>query len=152
MFLFISPRENASTVFLISFEILQKKCENITFFYFYRFIGKVLKDGRSRFLANLSIIELFQKSFWSFRLLSRNIYLNEHYLVAVPASTEKKHALGKHCVQTNTTLPPPKTPNYIVLFISPDYYYITVNRKENPNVSLLLMFYISRKQPPASAC
>ena len=85
-----------------------------------------------------------------FCLLSRNTYLNEHYLVAVPASNEEKHALDKHCIQTNTLLPPTKTPNYIALFISPDDYDITVNQKENANVLLLLTFYISRKQPPAS--
>ena len=58
----------------------------------------------------------------------------------------------KHCIQTNAILPPAKTPNYMALFISPDYYDITVNRKENPDVLLLLMFYISRKQPSESAC
>ena len=85
-----------------------------------------------------------------FCLLSTNTYLNEHYLVAVPASTEENHALGKYWIQTNTFLPPAKTPNYIALFILPDDYDITVTRKENANVLLLLMFYISRKQPPES--
>ena len=42
-----------------------------------------------------------------------------------------------------------KTPNYIALFISPDDYDITLNRKENANVLMLLMFYTSLKQPPA---
>ena len=51
----------------------------------------------------------------------------------------------------STLLPPGKTPNYMALFISPDDYDITVNRKENANVLLLLMFHISQKQPPASA-
>ena len=43
-----------------------------------------------------------------------------------------------------------KTPSYIALFISPDDYDITVNQKENANVLMVLMFYISRKQSPAS--
>ena len=38
----------------------------------------------------------------------------------------------------------------IAFIISPDDYDITVNQKENSNVLLLLMFHISRKQPPAS--
>ena len=38
----------------------------------------------------------------------------------------------------------------IAFIISPDDYDITVNQKENANVLLLLMFHISRKQPPAS--
>ena len=33
-----------------------------------------------------------------------------------------------------------KTPNYIALFISPDNYDIAVNRKENANVLMFLMF------------
>ena len=37
---------------------------------------------------------------------SRNKYFNEHYLVNAPASTEQKHVLGKHCIQTQTPLPP----------------------------------------------
>ena len=85
-----------------------------------------------------------------FCLSWRNTYFDEHYLVTAPASTEQKHALGKHCIQTKTPLPPAKTTNYIALFISPDDYDITVNRKKNANVLLLLMFYISRKQPAAS--
>ena len=76
-----------------------------------------------------------------FCLCWRNTYFNEHYLVtAPPASSEQKYALCKHCIQTKTPLPPAKTPNYIVLFISPDDYDITVNRKENTNVLMLLNF------------
>ena len=71
-----------------------------------------------------------------FYLLSRNTYFNEHYLVAAPASTEQRHALGKHCIQT---------PNYVALFTLPDDYDITVNQKEKANVLMLLMVYISRK-------
>ena len=49
-----------------------------------------------------------KKVFEVFCLLSRNIYFNEHYLVTAPVSTEQKHALGKHCIQTKTPLPPAK--------------------------------------------
>ena len=93
-------------------------------------------------------MELFGKN-EVFCLRWRNTYFNEHYLVTAPASIKQKYALGKHCIQTKTPLPPAKTPNYIALFISPDDYDITVNRKENANVLMLLVFYISRKQPPA---
>ena len=86
-------------------------------FYFFRFIEKVPKDGRSQFLPNLLIIDVFQKRFCP---LSGNTYFNEYYLVAAPASTEQKHGVGKHCIQTKTSLPPAKTHNCIALFISPD--------------------------------
>ena len=84
-------------------------------------------------------MELFGKN-EVFCLRSRNTYFNEHYLVTAPASTEQKHPLSEHCIQTKTPLPPAKIPNYIALFISPDDYDITVNRKENANVLMLLMF------------
>ena len=38
----------------------------LDFFIFFSFIEKVPKDGRSQFLENLLITELFQKRFWSF--------------------------------------------------------------------------------------
>ena len=45
-----------------------------------------------------------------------------------------------HCIQTKTLLPSAKTPSYIALIISPNDYDTTVNRKENANVLMLLMF------------
>ena len=60
-------------------------------------------------------------------------------LVAASASSEQKHTSGKHCMKRHFyhLL---KTPNYIALFISPDDYDTTVNRKENGNVLMFLMF------------
>ena len=71
-------------------------------------------------------------------------------LVAAPASSEQKHVSRKHCIQQRHFYHLLKTPNYIALFISPDDYDITVNQKENANVLMVLMFYISQKQSPAS--
>ena len=85
-----------------------------------------------------------------FYLLSRNTYFNEHYLVAAPASTEQKHHWASTVYKQRHFYHLLKTPNYIALFTSPDDYDITVNRIEKANVLMLLMFYISRKQPLAS--
>ena len=60
-------------------------------------------------------------------------------LVAAPASSEQKHVSGKHCIQQRHVYHLLKTPNCITLFISPDDYDITVNRKENANVLTFLM-------------
>ena len=54
LFLFI----NSITVFIKPFENSTEKCELVLLFSFHR---KVPKDRRSQFLANLLIIELFQK-------------------------------------------------------------------------------------------
>ena len=121
------------------------------FFYFSRFIGKVPKDGRSQFLANLLITELFQKRFWSF-LPTFKKHLFKWTLLGRCSCLWGKVCIGQALNTEIHFYHLLKTPNYIALFISPDEYDITVNRKENANVLLFLMFHISRKQSPASVC
>ena len=85
-------------------------------------------------------MNFFKNVFDVFCQLSRNTYFNEcPMLVAASASSEQKHTSGKHCMKRHFyhLL---KTPNYIALFISPDDYDTTVNRKENGNVLMFLMF------------
>ena len=85
-------------------------------------------------------MNFFKNVFDVFCQLSRNTYFNEcPMLVAASASSEQKYTSGKHCMKRHFyhLL---KTPNYIALFISPDDYDTTVNRKENGNVLMFLMF------------
>ena len=58
-----------------------------------------------------------------FCLLTRNTYFNEHYLVAAPASTEQKHQLEKHCIQTKTPLTSAKNTQLHSLY---SYHQITM--------------------------
>ena len=66
-----------------------------------------------------------------FCLLSRNTYFNEHYLVASPAPTEQKQALGKHCIQRETPLPPGKnTQLHSLIYITRWLWYHSLSKRK----------------------
>ena len=69
--------------------------------------------------------------FEAFCLLSRNTYFNEHHIVATSVSTEQKHALGRHCIQTKTPLPPAKnTQLHSLIHITRRLWYHSYSKRK----------------------
>ena len=141
MFLFINsyPPKNSFTAFIKLLKFYKKV------FTFFVSSGIVPKGGRSQFLANLSITELFQKLFWRFLLTFQyktTLLLSLMNKSIHWASIAHKQRHYYHLL---------KTPNYIALFISPDDYDITVNRKKTPMLNAFNVSQNSPKQPPAPA-